>query len=56
MFIRLLNKKAQSTLEFAVLVTAVAAAIVAMNLYLRRAVNANLKTVERELNHEWEKN
>lgn len=53
MLIALLNRKAQSTVEYAVLFSVVAAAIIGMHLYLRRAVQANLKTAERELNSEW---
>ena len=53
MLIRLLSKKAQSTIEYAVLFSFVAAAIIAMHLYLKGAFQANLKTTERELNREW---
>lgn len=45
-------KKGQSTLEYAVLVAIVAAAIVTMNTYVQRAVQANLKTVEGQINAE----
>jgi len=40
----------QSTLEYAVLVTIVAAALVAMHTYVQRAMQANLKNLELELN------
>jgi len=53
MFRRFFSKRAQSTVEYAVLISVMAAAIIGMHLYFRRAVQANLKTVERELNLEW---
>jgi Flp pilus assembly pilin Flp len=40
----------QSTMEYAVLVAIVAAALVAMHTYVRRAMQANLKNLELELN------
>jgi hypothetical protein len=43
-------KKAQSILEYALLLITVTAAIMAMNLYVNRAVNARLRNVELELN------
>ena len=51
----LYHKGAQSSIEYAVLISLVAAAIIGMHLYVRRAACANLKTVERELNLEWER-
>ena len=53
MFLRLINKKAQSTIEYAVLISFVAAAIIGMHVYMRRSVQGSLKTIERELNTEW---
>ena len=53
MFLRLIDKKAQSTIEYAVLISFVAAAIIGMHFYMRRSVQGNLKTIERELNSEW---
>lgn len=44
------RQTAQSTLEYAVLIAVVAAALVAMNTYVRRAIQANVKNVEVELN------
>ena len=44
------RQTAQSTLEYAVLIVVVAAALVAMNTYVRRAIQANVKNVEVELN------
>ncbi len=49
---KLISKKAQSTLEYAVLFSVVAAAIIAMHVYMKGAFQANLKTVERGLNTE----
>ena len=42
----------QSTLEYAVLVGVIAAALVAMQLYVRRSIQANLKTLENQINAE----
>ena len=39
-------RRGQSTLEYAVLVGIVAAALVAMHSYVQRAVQANLKTIQ----------
>ncbi|MBN3038973.1 MAG: class III signal peptide-containing protein [Candidatus Omnitrophica bacterium] len=47
-----LNRKAQSTLEYAVLIAIVAAACAAMTTYVQRAVRANMKTLERQINVE----
>lgn len=43
-------RKAQSLLEYALLIITVAAAFMAMNLYVRRAVNARLHNIEIEMN------
>ena len=43
-------KKAQSILEYAVLVAAVAAAFVAMRAYVQRGVQANLNLIEDKIN------
>lgn len=51
---RQLNKRAQSTFEYAVLISLMAAAIITMHIYVKGAIQANLKTIERELNKEWE--
>jgi len=45
-----MDKKAQSLLEYTLLVLTVVAAILAMNLYVSRAVNARLHSVELEIN------
>lgn len=41
--------RGQSTLEYAVLVAVVAAAFLAMQVYARRAIQANFKTLEHTL-------
>jgi len=41
--------KGQSILEYVLLVIAVATAFMAMNVYIRRAVNARLHTIEIEI-------
>lgn len=43
-------KKAQSVLEYTVLILAVVAAFVAMNLYVNRAVNSRLREINIETN------
>ena len=43
-------KRGQSTLEYAVLIAAVTAAVVVMSTYVRRAVNANFKLLEESVN------
>lgn len=43
-------KKAQSTIEYAILVAIVAAAFLAMRVYVQRAVQANLKMIELQIN------
>lgn len=42
----------QSTLEYAVFTAVVASALVAMSLYVRRAIQANLKAVQDQVNAE----
>mgnify|MGYP001591779018 FL=1 len=46
----IIKKKAQSTLEYAVLIAAVAAAFIAMRTYVQRGVQANLKMIENNVN------
>jgi Flp pilus assembly pilin Flp len=43
------KKSAQSILEYTVLISLVAAALVAMNLYVQRAVKSNLKMIENQI-------
>ncbi|MCX5701725.1 MAG: hypothetical protein NTW64_01940 [Candidatus Omnitrophica bacterium] len=45
-------RKAQSTIEYALLVAVVAAAFLAMHLYVQRAVQANFKLIEDQTNVE----
>ncbi len=44
--------KGQATVEYAIFVAVVAAALVSMGLYVRRAIQANLKVVETQINGE----
>jgi len=39
-------KKAQSVLEYALIISVVVAALMAMNIYVQRSVQANLKMIE----------
>jgi Flp pilus assembly pilin Flp len=43
-------KKAQSLLEYALLVGVVAAALMAMGVYVQRAIKANLRIIEEQVN------
>ncbi len=40
----------QSTLEYAVFIAVVSAALVAMTLYVRRSIQANLRVLEDQIN------
>jgi Flp pilus assembly pilin Flp len=42
--------KAQSILEYAMIVAVVAAALAAMSTYLKRSIQANLKSLEDQVN------
>ncbi|MCF7887490.1 MAG: hypothetical protein K9L71_03660 [Candidatus Omnitrophica bacterium] len=44
-----LTKKGQSILEYSLLIMVIAAALMAMQKYIRRAMNARLKQVQEEL-------
>lgn len=44
------SRRGQSILEYAVFTAAVAAALIAMNVYVRRAIQANFKQVEQQIN------
>ncbi len=46
------NTRAQSILEYSILIAVVAAALISMSLYVRRAIQANLKTIENQINAE----
>ena len=48
----LASSRAQATLEYAVFTAVVAAALMAMNVYVRRAIQANLKQVQDQVNAE----
>ncbi|MFC1657768.1 hypothetical protein ACFL1D_00065 [Candidatus Omnitrophota bacterium] len=45
-------RRAQSTIEYALLITIVAAAFLAMHLYVQRAVQANFKLIQDQINAE----
>lgn len=47
---KIFKRRAQSTIEYAVLIAIVAAAFIAMQAYAHRAVRANLKVLEDQLN------
>ena len=49
-----MKKRAQSTIEYALLVAVVAAAFLAMHIYVQRAVQANFKLVQDQINAEYE--
>jgi len=42
--------RGQSSLEYAILIAAVAAAFIAMRTYVQRAVQANLKQIQEQVN------
>ena len=42
--------KGQSILEYAMIIAVVAAALTAMSVYVQRSIQANLKTVEDQIN------
>jgi Flp pilus assembly pilin Flp len=44
--------RGQTELEYALFIGVVAAALIAMQLYVRRSVQANLKLLEEEINVE----
>ena len=45
-------RRGQSTLEYAVFISVIAMALVTMSVYVRRAIQANLKQVEEHVNAE----
>lgn len=50
---RCINKfKAQSTIEYTLLISVVAAAFIAMQIYVQRATRATLKVLEEQINAE----
>lgn len=44
--------KAQSTLEYAIIITVVIAALTAMSVYVQRSVQGTLKVMEKQINNE----
>ncbi|MFC1708472.1 hypothetical protein ACFL2J_00230 [Candidatus Omnitrophota bacterium] len=46
------SSRAQSILEYAVLISVVATALMTMSLYVRRGIQSNLKTLEYQINAE----
>lgn len=46
----LAKKKGQSIIEYAILITVISAAFIAMQTYMMRAVQGRLKQVEDEIN------
>lgn len=46
------TKKAQSVLEYALIIAVAVAALTAMSTYVRRAIQANLKLIEHQVNGE----
>lgn len=44
------GKKGQNVLEYTLLIITVAAAFMAMNVYISRAVNARLHNIDQEMN------
>jgi len=45
-----MSNKAQSTIEYALLIAIVAAAFLAMNMYMQRSVQANFNVIEDQIN------
>lgn len=45
-------ERGQSTLEYAIFIAVVAAALISMNVYIRRSIQANLKSLESQINAE----
>jgi len=46
------NQRGQSILEYTLIVAVVVAALMAMSVYVQRSVQANLRTVEDQINAE----
>ena len=44
--------RGQSTLEYTMFIVAASAALLGMGVYVRRAIQANVKTVETQINRE----
>ena len=48
----MIRKNGQSILEYAMIISVVVAALMAMSVYVQRSVQANLKTIEQRVNAE----
>ncbi len=44
-------RRGQSSIEYALLIALVAAAFIAMRLYMQRSVQANLNVIEQQVNN-----
>jgi hypothetical protein len=53
MFIRMRESRAQSILEYAVLITTIMAALVVMRGYLKRSMQGKVKGTADDLGHQW---
>ena len=51
-----MRKRGQSILEYAILITVVAAALIAMQQYVYRSMNSKLKDVQDELSDQYNRN
>ncbi len=49
---RLFTRRAQSTLEYAIIITVAVAALTAMSVYVQRAIQGNLRVLEKQVNNE----
>jgi Flp pilus assembly pilin Flp len=47
-----MSRRGQSTMEYAMFIAVVAAALISMTMYVRRSIQANFKMVERQINTE----
>jgi uncharacterized protein (UPF0333 family) len=45
-----MKRRGQSTLEYALIIAVVVAALTAMSVYVQRSVQANLKVIEDQIN------
>jgi hypothetical protein len=48
-------RKGQSVIEYVMLITIVAAALMAMSIYIMRLINLDSQTTQKELNYCWKK-
>ncbi len=47
---RNMKEKGQSVLEYALIIAVIVSALMAMNVYVQRSVQSNLKTLEDQIN------